>query len=55
LVWLISSNGLLFYDDFSKVTCDLALFLLESFSEFNRGSFDVFWDPGRWLIIAGQD
>ncbi len=45
---------LVVFDDFSKVTCDLALFLLESFSEFNCGSFDVFWDPGRWLIIAGQ-
>ncbi len=42
-------------DDFSKVTCDLALFLLESSSEFNCGSFDIFWDLGRRLIIAGQE
>jgi hypothetical protein len=48
------SNGLQFYDDFSKVTCDLALFILESFSEFNCGSFDVFWDLGRRLIVAEQ-
>jgi hypothetical protein len=43
-----------FYDDFSKLTCDLALFVLESFSGFKCGSFKIFWDLGRWLIIAGQ-
>jgi hypothetical protein len=43
-----------FYDDFSKLTCDLALFILESFSGFKCGSFKILWDLERWLIIAGQ-
>jgi hypothetical protein len=34
--------------------CDLGLFILESFSGFNCASFEIFWDLGRWLIIAGQ-
>ena len=54
-VWFGSLfQRLVVYDDFSKVTCDLALFLLESSSEFNCGSFDIFWDLGGRLIIAGQ-
>jgi hypothetical protein len=44
------SNGLYFFDDFSKLTCDLGLFLFESFSGFKVRSFDVFWDLGRRLI-----
>jgi hypothetical protein len=39
-----------FFDDFSKLTCDLGLFLVESFSGFKVLLFDVFWDLGRWLI-----
>jgi hypothetical protein len=39
-----------FFDDFSKLTCDLGLFLVESFSGIKARSFDVFWDLGRWLI-----
>jgi hypothetical protein len=50
-----SSDGLQIYDDFSKVTCDLACFILESSSELNCDSFGVSWDPGRRLIIAGQE
>ena len=37
-------------DPGSKLTCDLGLFLVESFSGFKVLSFDVFWDLGRWLI-----
>jgi len=48
------SNGLEFCDDFSKLTCDLSLFILESFSGFKARSFKIFWDLGRRLIIAGQ-
>ncbi len=42
------------FDDFSKLTCDLGLFLVESFSGFKVLSFAVFWDLGRWLFIEGQ-
>jgi hypothetical protein len=28
--------------------------ILESFSGFKARSFKIFWDLGRWLIIAGQ-
>jgi hypothetical protein len=48
------SNGLSFCDDFSKLTCDLGLFHVESFSGFKVLSFDIFWDLGRWLFIEGQ-
>jgi hypothetical protein len=48
------SNGLQFCDDFSKLTCDLGLFIDESFSGFNMLSFGIFWDLGRWLFIEGQ-
>jgi hypothetical protein len=44
------SNGLQFFDDFSKLPCDLGLFLVEFFSGFKVLSFDIFWDLGRWLI-----
>ncbi len=50
-----SSDGLQFLDDFSKVTCDLACFILDSSSGFNCGSFGVFCGSGRRLIIAGQE
>jgi hypothetical protein len=54
-VWLGSIfKRLIVYDDFSKLTCDLGLFILESFSGYNARSFKIFWDLGRWLIIAGQ-
>jgi hypothetical protein len=39
------SNGLWFFDDFSK---------LDSFSGFKACSFDVTWDFERWLFIVGQ-
>jgi hypothetical protein len=48
------SNGLKFFDDFSKLTCDLGLFLVESFSGIKARSFAVFWDLGRWLVIEGH-
>jgi hypothetical protein len=51
-VWFgsIFQRLLVFFDDFSKLTCDLGLFLVESFSGFKVLSIDVFWDLGRWLI-----
>ena len=52
-VWFGSFFQRLF-DDFSKLTCDLGLFLVESFSGFKVLSFDIFWDLGRWLFIEGQ-
>ena len=55
-VWFGSFfRRLVVFDDFSKVTCDLACFILDSSSGFNCGSFGVSWDPGRRLIIAGQE
>jgi hypothetical protein len=50
-----SSDGLYFLDDFSKVICDLAYIIFDSSSVFNCGSFGVFYDSGRRLIIAGQE
>jgi hypothetical protein len=38
----------------SKLTCDLGLFIDESFSGFKVLSFGIFWDLGRWLFIEGQ-
>jgi hypothetical protein len=29
--------------------------ILDSSSVFSCGSFDIFCDSGRWLIIAGQE
>jgi hypothetical protein len=54
LVWLIYPTAYSFVMIFSKLTCDLGLFILESFSGFKAGSFKIFWDLERWLIIAGQ-
>jgi hypothetical protein len=54
LVWLNIPTAYNFCDDFSKLTCDLGLFILESFSGFKARSFEIFWDLGRWLIIEGQ-
>jgi hypothetical protein len=54
LVWLIYPTAYSFVMIFFKLTCDLGFFILESFSGFNCGSFKMFWDLGRWLIIAGQ-
>jgi hypothetical protein len=48
------SNGLWFCDDFSKLTCDLGLFIVESFSGFKVLYFGIFWDLGRWLFFEGQ-
>ena len=54
-VWFGSFfQGLIVFDDFSKLTCDLDLFLVESFSGIKARSFAVFWDLGRWLFIEGQ-
>ena len=50
-VWFGSFfQRLIVFDDFSKLTCDLGLFLFVSFSGFKVRSFDVFWDLGRRLI-----
>ncbi len=49
-----SSNGLWFLDDFSKLTWHLGHVLLDSFSVFKAGSFDVTQDFGGWLLIVGQ-
>jgi hypothetical protein len=43
------SNSLYFFDDFSKLTCDLGLFLFESSSGIKAHSFAVFWDLGQKL------
>jgi hypothetical protein len=48
------SNGLSFFDDFAKLTCDLGLYLVESFSGFKVLSFSVFWDLGRWLLKGSK-
>jgi hypothetical protein len=54
-VWFGSiSQRLKFCDDFFKLTCDLGLFIVESFSGFKVLSFGIFWDLGRWLFIEGQ-
>jgi hypothetical protein len=48
------SNGLWFFDDFSKLTWHLGHVLPDSFSGIKACSFDVFCDLGRWLFIVGQ-
>jgi hypothetical protein len=48
------SNGLWFFDDFSKLTGHLGHVLLDSFSLLKAGSFDVTQDFRRWLFIVGQ-
>ncbi len=54
-VWFGSIfQRLIVCDDFFKLTCDLGLFIVESFSGFKVLSFDIFWDLGRWLFIEGQ-
>ncbi len=54
-VWFGSFfQRLIVCDDFSKLTCDLGLFIDNSFSGFKARSFEIFWDLGRWLIIEGQ-
>ncbi len=54
-VWFGSIfQRLIDFDDFSKLTCDLGLFLVESFSGIKVHSFAVVWDLGRWLFIEGQ-
>ncbi len=42
------------FGSISKLTCDLGLFLVESFSGFKVLYFAVFWDLGRCLFIEGQ-
>jgi hypothetical protein len=48
------SNGLWFFDDFSKLTWHLGHVLIDSFSLLKAGSFDVTQDFRRWLFIVGQ-
>ena len=50
MVWLNFPTAYSFFDDFSELTCDLGLFIVESFSGFKVLSFNRFWDLGRWLI-----
>ena len=54
MVWLNFPTAYSFFYDFSELTCDLGLFLLESFSGFKVLSFEIVWDLGRLLFIEGQ-
>ena len=45
-LWSDVREEVWFCDDFSKLKCDLGLFLFESFSGIKACSFAVFWDLG---------
>jgi hypothetical protein len=54
LVWLILQTACSFMMISPKLHAIWPVFFL-NLSQFNCDSFGVFWDPGRRLIIAGQE
>ncbi len=51
-VWFGSFfQRLIVFDDFSKLTCDLGLFLVESSSGIKVRSFAVFWDSVKLCVL----